>query len=70
MILYKEIFQISLSELRYGFFQEEIIGSAYVTAQYIKHVLNYSGKVYLIGSMGLKQELDIAGIPNIGFGVS
>ncbi len=49
--------------------QESIVGSAYVTAKYIKNVLGYSGKVYMIGSTGLQQELEEQGLQPIGLGV-
>ncbi|KAI0220478.1 Glycerol-3-phosphate phosphatase [Lamellibrachia satsuma] len=48
--------------------EDEIIGSSYVTAQYIKHTLKYTGKVYIVGPRGLAQELDAVGIPNFGAG--
>ena len=40
-----------------------------MTAQYIKHTLKYTGKVYIVGPRGLAQELDAVGIPNFGAGV-
>jgi len=45
-----------------------VIGTAYVTASYIKNVLNYTGVVYCIGSSGLTQEFDAVGIRHIGTG--
>lgn len=50
-------------------FQASIVGSAYVTANYIKDILGYSGKVYMIGSTGLQQELEAVGVQPIGLGV-
>ena len=45
--------------------QNDIIGSAHVLAQYIKHKLKLQGKVYLVGGKGVQDELDAAGIPYI-----
>lgn len=50
-------------------FQTDIVGSAYATAQYIKHTLGYNGKVYVIGSPGLVREFDAVGIEHFGIGV-
>ena len=50
-------------------FQEEILGTSYLAADYLKKI-GYKGTVYCIGSEGLKDELDQAGIANTGFGVS
>ena len=50
-------------------FQSSVVGSSYVTAKYIKDTLNYSGKVYMIGSPGLQQELEAVGMKPIGLGV-
>ena len=49
--------------------QSSVVGSSYVTARYIRDTLNYSGKVYMIGSSGLQQELEAAGMKPIGLGV-
>ena len=50
--------------------QEDIVCSAYATAQYIKHTLGYKGKVYIIGSAGIQGEFDAEGIPHTGVGVN
>ena len=49
--------------------QHSIIGSGYVAAQYVKNQLHYSGKVFVIGSKGIQQELAEAGMECIGVGV-
>lgn len=41
-----------------------------MTAQYVKTVLKYTGKVYVVGSTGIEGELKAAGIDNYGAGVS
>lgn len=48
--------------------QQEIFCVAYITAYYLKHELNFSSKVYLIGLPGLAHELELQGIPSIGVG--
>ena len=50
-------------------FQDEITTSGYAAAQYIKNELKFSGKLYVLGSPALSQELTEAGIENIGAGV-
>ncbi len=40
-----------------------------MTAQYLKHRLNYTGKVFVVGSTGISGELETVGIPSIGVGV-
>ncbi|XP_065835361.1 glycerol-3-phosphate phosphatase-like isoform X2 [Oscarella lobularis] len=47
---------------------EEVISTAYASAQYLKGKVPSKGKVYLIGSTGLIKELDEAGISYIGTG--
>ena len=48
--------------------QNEIYNVGYVTAHYLKHVLDFKKKVYLIGLSGFAHELDLQGIPHIGVG--
>jgi phosphoglycolate phosphatase len=50
-------------------FQDNVISTAYLVAQYLKNH-NFTGKVYLIGSSGVTQELDAVGIEHVGTGVS
>lgn len=47
---------------------EDVFCVAYASAVYLKTILNVAGSVYLIGSPGMSQELDIAGIANFGLG--
>ena len=43
--------------------------TAYITAYYLKHVLQLSGKVYLMGMPGFAHELDLLGVTYTGTGV-
>ncbi|XP_044764325.1 glycerol-3-phosphate phosphatase-like [Coccinella septempunctata] len=47
--------------------KDEIISSAYLTACYLKSI-NFQGKVYVVGSEGISQELDEIHIKHIGVG--
>ncbi|KAJ3608497.1 hypothetical protein NHX12_025544 [Muraenolepis orangiensis] len=47
---------------------EDVFGTAYCSAMYLKTVANFKGKVYLIGSNALKQELEDVGIRQTGVG--
>lgn len=48
--------------------EEEVFGTAYCSAMYLKTVCKLDGKVYLIGSNALKQELEAVGIQQTGVG--
>ncbi|XP_028405623.1 glycerol-3-phosphate phosphatase-like [Dendronephthya gigantea] len=48
--------------------EEEIYSSGYAAAYYIKHVAKLQGKVYVIGSPGLVEELEKENISHIGSG--
>jgi len=48
--------------LGYHVIDDEIYAAAYVTAEYLKHKLKYTGKVYCIGSQGLADELKLCNI--------
>ena len=47
---------------------DEIFSSAYASAAYLKHVLNFPSdkKVYVIGEKGVEEELDSVGIKHCG----
>lgn len=48
--------------------EDDIIGSAYVAALFLKQNYNYSGKVYVIGATGLADELHAVGLKTVGVG--
>jgi phosphoglycolate phosphatase len=47
--------------------QENIISTAYLAAQYLKQ-RDFAQKVYVVGSTGISQELDLVGIRHCGVG--
>ena len=49
--------------------QEEVVGTSYLAAMYLKN-MNFKGKVYVIGTNALCQELEEVGIQHTGVGVS
>ena len=50
--------------------QEEIYGTAYAVAYYLKEILKFDKKVFTIGTTGMVEELDAMNIPHTGSGVS
>ncbi|XP_070975714.1 glycerol-3-phosphate phosphatase [Oncorhynchus clarkii lewisi] len=48
--------------------EDEVFGTAYCSAMYLKHVSRLQGKVYLIGSNAMRQELEKVGIQQTGVG--
>ena len=48
--------------------QHEVFPTSYVTASYLRNILNFDKKVYLMGLPGFAQELDLQGISWIGPG--
>ncbi|KAE8579039.1 hypothetical protein XENTR_v10023883 [Xenopus tropicalis] len=47
---------------------EEVFGTAYCTAIYLRDIARLKGKVYLIGGRALSEEFGAAGIPHLGCG--
>lgn len=48
--------------------QEEIFCTSYVTAYYLRRVLGFEGKAYLMGMEGFAHELALEGISSTGPG--
>lgn len=49
--------------------QHEMFCTAYIVAYYLKHVLQFTGKVYLMGMPGFAHELELVGVAYTGTGV-
>ena len=47
---------------------DTIFGNGFAAAVYIKDILQVKGSVYLVGSKGMKWELDQYGVHNVGWG--
>ena len=47
---------------------EDVFCVAYATAVYLQTIMHITGSVYVIGSPGMSEELDTAGIKNFGLG--
>ncbi|CAI9722606.1 Hypothetical predicted protein [Octopus vulgaris] len=58
---------IKFSQLGFEVKESEIISTAYVAALYL-HECNFKGKVYLVGSKGIADELDNFGIQHTEVG--
>ncbi|KAG8332216.1 hypothetical protein J6590_026386 [Homalodisca vitripennis] len=63
----RDQFLDKFKKLGFNATKEEIIGTAYLTAQYLSS-LNFNKKVYVVGSPGIGKELDSVGIRHIGVG--
>jgi phosphoglycolate phosphatase len=64
----REDFVQKCNAMGYPAVEHDIVGSAFVTAQYLKSQYKYSGKAYVVGHQGLAMELEAAGIKSIGVG--
>lgn len=64
----RKMYADKMSSLGFNVGEEEIFGTAYCCAMYLKTVCKLEGKVYLIGSNAMKQELEAVGIQQTGVG--
>lgn len=48
--------------------EHEVFGVAYVSALYLKDILNVTGDIYMLGSHGMAHELDKLGLKHFGLG--
>lgn len=64
----RRLYAQKMERLGFNVKEEEVFGTAYCSAMYLKTVANFQGKVYLIGSNALKQELEAVGIQQTGVG--
>ncbi|XP_063077346.1 glycerol-3-phosphate phosphatase [Engraulis encrasicolus] len=64
----RKMYADKLAKLGFDAAEEEVFGTAYCSAMYLKTVSKISGKVYLIGSNAMKKEIESVGIQTIGVG--
>ena len=48
--------------------RDDVFGVAYAAAVHLKEIAKITGRVYMIGSKGMKDELDEQGIEHLGYG--
>ncbi|XP_066521167.1 glycerol-3-phosphate phosphatase [Hoplias malabaricus] len=64
----RRMYADKLARLGFDAREEEVFGTAYCSAVYIRTVCALQGKVYLIGSPAMRQELEAMGITQLGVG--
>ncbi|XP_049614910.1 glycerol-3-phosphate phosphatase [Syngnathus scovelli] len=64
----RKLYVDKMSTLGFNANEDEVFGTAYCSAMYLKTVCKLQGKVYLIGSNAMKQELEAVGIQQTGLG--
>jgi len=62
------VFPVYNFNLIISYHQNEIFNTSYTAAYYLKHVLNFRKKVYMIGQHEMGYELSLQGIPFVGPG--
>nr|XP_055032502.1 glycerol-3-phosphate phosphatase [Misgurnus anguillicaudatus] len=64
----RKMYADKLGKLGFDATEDEVFGTAYCAAIYLKTVCKVEGKVYLIGSNAMGQELEMLGIQQVGVG--
>ncbi|KAM7381954.1 hypothetical protein PAMA_012696 [Pampus argenteus] len=64
----RKMYVDKLTTLGFNATEDEVFGTAYCSAVYLKTVCKLQGKVYLIGSDAMKQELEAVGVQQTGLG--
>ncbi|KAM9411143.1 glycerol-3-phosphate phosphatase isoform 1-T1 [Salvelinus alpinus] len=64
----RKMYADKLALMGFNATEDEVFGTAYCSAMYLKHVSRLQGKVYLIGSNAMRQELEKVGIQQTGVG--
>lgn len=64
----REQLLVKLKKLGFNAEPSEVVGTAHLAGQYLKKHLAPQKKVYIIGSSGIADELNLAGIENFGVG--
>uniref|UniRef100_A0A4W5K6L1 Glycerol-3-phosphate phosphatase n=1 Tax=Hucho hucho TaxID=62062 RepID=A0A4W5K6L1_9TELE len=64
----RKMYADKLALMGFNATEDEVFGTAYCSAMYLKNVSRLQGKVYLIGSNAMRQELEKVGIQQTGVG--
>ncbi|XP_061912088.1 glycerol-3-phosphate phosphatase [Entelurus aequoreus] len=64
----RKMYADKMSTLGFDVTEDEVFGTAYCSAVYLQTVCKLQGKVYLVGSDAMKQELEAVGIQQTGLG--
>lgn len=64
----RKMYVDKMSTLGFDTKEDEVFGTAYCSAMYLKTVCELQGKVYLVGSDAMRQELEAVGIRQTGVG--
>ncbi|KAK6481718.1 glycerol-3-phosphate phosphatase [Huso huso] len=64
----REMYAEKMAKLGFLAKTEEVFGTAYCSAVYLKHIAKLDGKVYIIGGNALSKELQKVGIQTVGAG--
>ncbi|KAJ8413656.1 hypothetical protein AAFF_G00081630 [Aldrovandia affinis] len=64
----RKMYADKLAKMGFNATEDEVFGTAYCSAMYLKSVSKLKGKVYLIGSNAMKEELLNVGIEEVGTG--
>ncbi|KAM9831882.1 glycerol-3-phosphate phosphatase [Neosynchiropus ocellatus] len=64
----RKMYAEKMTALGFNVTEDEVFGTAYCSAVYLKKVCQLQGKVYLLGSDAMKQELEAVGIQQTGVG--
>lgn len=64
----RKMYADKMSSMGFDASEQEVFGTAYCCAMYLKTVCKLQGKVFLIGSSAMEQELQAVGIQQTGVG--
>ncbi|KAJ0015769.1 hypothetical protein NQD34_014059 [Periophthalmus magnuspinnatus] len=64
----RKLYADKMSLLGFNVTEDDVFGTAYCCAMYLRTVCKLQGKVYLLGSNAMKQELEAVGIQQTGVG--
>lgn len=64
----RRMYAEKLHKLGFQATEDEVFGTAYCSALYLKTVCKLDGKVYLVGSDAMRQELEAMGFEPVGVG--